>query len=135
LKYGVVDSLDDVTDDKKEGWIYFVPSTNPDTENVYDEFIWADDNWEQIGSTAVTIPPPPAAGELLELTNNTYNVKSSKVIEDNADTVPTTKAVFDLFNKNKETVSPDKIFDLNQFIVNHIKTHPDDTDDWVRTLV
>lgn len=29
----------------------------------------------------------------------------------------------------------DKIFDLNQFIVNHISTHKDDTDDWVRTLV
>jgi hypothetical protein len=96
----VVDSLVNVQDDKKEGWIYFVASTNPDEENVYDEFIWVDDKWEQIGSTSVTLP---AAGDYLSFDKdtNTYNVDFSTEIKDDNTTVPTTKAVFDYINEQE----------------------------------
>lgn len=33
--------------------LYFVPSANPKTQNIYDEYLYANNAWEQVGSTAV----------------------------------------------------------------------------------
>lgn len=33
--------------------LYFVPSSDPQTQNVYDEYLYANNAWEQVGSTAV----------------------------------------------------------------------------------
>ena len=33
--------------------LYFVPSSDPKTQNVYDEYLYANNAWEQVGSTAV----------------------------------------------------------------------------------
>lgn len=33
--------------------LYFVPSTDPKTQNIYDEYLYANNAWEQVGSTAV----------------------------------------------------------------------------------
>ena len=33
--------------------LYFVPSADPKTQNVYDEYLYANNAWEQVGSTAV----------------------------------------------------------------------------------
>lgn len=41
------------TEDISETTIYMVPSSNPETENAYDEFIYVDNAWEQIGTTAI----------------------------------------------------------------------------------
>lgn len=141
FNYMVAEKYPDA-EEKYNGWIYLIPASKEEDNNIYNEFICVnkgteeapDWKWEQIGSTAITLP---VAGSHLSFDEdtNTYNVDISDTIEDNADTVPTTKAVFDLFNANKEKVSPDKIFDLNAFIVNHIKTHPNDTTDWVREVV
>lgn len=35
--------------------IYLVPSSNPGTQNVKDEYIWINNAWEQIGSTSVDL--------------------------------------------------------------------------------
>ena len=35
--------------------IYLVPSSNPETQNVLDEFIWVDDDWEKIGAVSVDL--------------------------------------------------------------------------------
>lgn len=35
--------------------IYLVPSDNPETENIYDEYIWTEDGWEKIGSTDIDL--------------------------------------------------------------------------------
>ena len=35
--------------------IYLVPSSNPGTQNVKDEYIWINNSWEQIGSTSVDL--------------------------------------------------------------------------------
>lgn len=33
--------------------LYFVPSVDPKTQNIYDEYLYANNAWEQVGSTAV----------------------------------------------------------------------------------
>jgi len=35
--------------------IYLVPSSDPQTQNVKDEYIWVNNSWEQIGSTAIDL--------------------------------------------------------------------------------
>jgi len=35
--------------------VYMIPSSNPETENVYDEFMYINGQWEQIGSTAMDL--------------------------------------------------------------------------------
>lgn len=35
--------------------IYLVPSTDPKTQNVKDEYIWINNNWEKIGSTDIDL--------------------------------------------------------------------------------
>jgi hypothetical protein len=105
-----------------KGWVYLIPSDNPKEKNVYNEFICVDEDididgdgyketkvwkWEQIGSTAITLP---AAGSYLSFDeyNNTYNVDVAYIIEDDNNTVPTTKAVYeyvrDTFNTNETEV-------------------------------
>lgn len=54
-----VQTLPTASADTMGGKIYLVPSTNPDTQNVKDEFITIQDGstyaWEQIGSTAIDL--------------------------------------------------------------------------------
>jgi hypothetical protein len=130
-----------------KGWVYLIPSDNPKEKNVYNEFICVDEDididgdgyketkvwkWEQIGSTAITIPD---AGKYLELKNNAYNVKYSDEIEDESDlteenkTIPTTQAVYKFFNDNKEKVSHNTIFDLNKFVAEHAHVR------WVQKMI
>lgn len=51
LQFQVVATLPQTGDSK---YIYLVPSSNPKTQNVKDEYIWVN-NWEQIGSTQVDL--------------------------------------------------------------------------------
>ena len=51
FKVEVVVSLP--THDISTTTLYLVPSQDPETRNVYDEFIYVNNTWEQVGSTAV----------------------------------------------------------------------------------
>ena len=44
--------------------IYFVPSSNPETSNVKDEFMYINGTWEQVGSTAIDLTPYATKTEL-----------------------------------------------------------------------
>ena len=52
LQFQVVNELPQTGDSK---YIYLVPSTNPKTKNIKDEYIWTNNAWEQIGSTQVDL--------------------------------------------------------------------------------
>ena len=52
LQFQVVNELPQTGDSK---YIYLVPSANPKTKNVKDEYIWTNNAWEQIGSTQVDL--------------------------------------------------------------------------------
>lgn len=53
LKLLVVDELP--TENIDTHTIYLVPSTNPKTKNVKDEYMYINNEWEQIGSTAIDL--------------------------------------------------------------------------------
>ena len=48
----IVDELPEVGDPKK---IYLVPADETKTQNIYDEFLYINNMWEQIGSTAIDL--------------------------------------------------------------------------------
>lgn len=52
MKIKVVDALPEEGEDMT---IYFVPSSDPDLENVFKEYMWIDEQWEMIGTTAVDL--------------------------------------------------------------------------------
>lgn len=52
LQFQVVSTLPQIGDSK---YIYLVPSSNPKTQNVKDEYIWVNNSWEQIGSTQIDL--------------------------------------------------------------------------------
>ena len=44
--------------------LYFVPSSDPQTQNVYDEYLYANNAWELVGSTAVDMSDYYTADEV-----------------------------------------------------------------------
>ena len=44
--------------------LYFVPSADPQTQNAYDEYLYANNAWEQVGSTAVDMSDYYTADEV-----------------------------------------------------------------------
>lgn len=51
--FQIVDSLP--TENISTSTIYLVPSTKPEAENIYDEYIYVNNNWEHIGSTSIDL--------------------------------------------------------------------------------
>lgn len=52
LPYKIVTNLPEIGD---ENTLYFVPSTSPESNNVYDEYMYIDGMWEYIGSKSLKI--------------------------------------------------------------------------------
>lgn len=50
--------------------IYLVPSENPKVKNEKDEFIWTNNKWEQIGSTAIDLSNYYTKDEINQLLSN-----------------------------------------------------------------
>lgn len=51
--FQIVDTLP--TENISTSTIYLVPSTKPEAENIYDEYIYVNNNWEHIGSTSIDL--------------------------------------------------------------------------------
>lgn len=110
FNYTVAESLPS-PDASLKGWIYFVPSSKQENNNIYNEFICVDDKngnwkWEQIGSTAITLP---GTGDFIGIDeNNNLYVKTSSVIEDNTETVPTTQLLYSHHVDNERHLTEDE---------------------------
>lgn len=63
--------------------LYFVPSSDPQTSNVYDEYLYANNAWEQVGSTAVDMSDYYTADEV------------DALLDDKAEIVELTQAEYD----------------------------------------
>ena len=68
--------------------LYFVPSADPKTQNIYDEYLYANNAWEQVGSTAVDMSDYYTKtqvdnllvnkAEIVEITQAEYDVLSTE---------------------------------------------------------
>lgn len=47
--------VDELPEEGASATIYLVPSEDPDQENIYNEYMWIEDAWELIGSTAIDL--------------------------------------------------------------------------------
>lgn len=55
LRNGRFVKVEELPDEGEEMTIYLVPRESEETGNVYDEYIWMDDEWEKIGSTDIDL--------------------------------------------------------------------------------
>lgn len=66
VKYSVVEQLPDTGE---AGTIYLVSKETEEEQNIYDEYIWVTDKFEQIGTTAVDLSQYVKNSDLVEITN------------------------------------------------------------------
>lgn len=73
-------------EDISETTIYMTPSQNPQTQDAYDEFIYVNDAWEHVGSTAVDLSAYYTKLEvdgLLATKANTADVSTALALKEN----------------------------------------------------
>lgn len=84
--YKVVETLPDTPDDADASKIFLVPSDETATKNVYKEYIWKGDAWEQLGEYRSTVDLAPyfkKADITQTLTaTDTEKVPSNKAVKD-----------------------------------------------------
>ena len=81
LSFQVVTELP--TTDIQTNIIYLVPSTTSSEQNVYDEYIYINNAWEKIGSTAIDLSNYLAKDNTVAYTpTNDYNPATKKYVDD-----------------------------------------------------
>lgn len=96
--------------------LYFVPSADPQTQNAYDEYLYANNAWEQVGSTAVDMSDYYTADEV------------DTLLEDKVDIVEITKAEYDLLTPAEKnngkiySITDATVVDMNNY---YTKTEAD----------
>lgn len=70
--------------------LYFVPSADPQTRNIYDEYLYTNNEWEQVGSTSVDM-------------SDYYNkTQVDTLLEDKAEIVEITQAEYDALSTEEK---------------------------------
>lgn len=83
--------------------LYFVPSADPQTQNVYDEYLYANNEWEQVGSTAVDMSDYYTADEV------------DALLEDKTEIVEITQAEYDALSTEEKNNG--KIYSITDAVV------------------
>ena len=96
--------------------LYFVPSADPQTQNIYDEYLYTNNAWEQVGSTAV---------DLSDYYNKT---QVDTLLDDKAEIVEITQAEYDALSTEEKnngkiySITDATIADINNY---YTKTEAD----------
>ena len=61
--------------------IYLVPSSDPQTQNALDEFIWVDNAWEKIGSVSVDLSNYFNKTEINSMLDNKVDKNANIILE------------------------------------------------------
>lgn len=84
--YKVVEALPDTPDDADASKIFLVPSDETATKNVYKEYIWKGDAWEQLGEYRSTVDLAPyfKKADITQMltATDTEKVPSNKAVKD-----------------------------------------------------
>lgn len=70
--------------------LYFVPSADPQTQNIYDEYLYTNNEWEQVGSTAV------------DLSDYYTKTQVDTLLDDKAEIVEITQAEYDALSEEEK---------------------------------
>ena len=102
--------------------LYFVPSADPQTQNIYDEYLYTNNAWEQVGSTSVDM-------------SDYYNkTQVDTLLVDKAEIVEITQAEYDALSEEKKnngkiySITDATIADINNY---YTKTEVDSITDAV----
>ena len=83
--------------------LYFVPSADPQTQNIYDEYLYTNDQWEQVGSTSVDM-------------SDYYNkTQVDTLLDDKAGIVEITQAEYDALSKEEKNNG--KIYSITDAVI------------------
>ena len=88
--------------------LYFVPSANPKTQNIYDEYLYANNAWEQVGSTAV------------DMSDYYTKTEVDNLLVNKAEIVEITQAEYDALSTEEKNNG--KIYSITDAIVADIYT-------------
>lgn len=96
--------------------LYFVPSADPQTQNIYDEYLYTNNAWEQVGSTSVDM-------------SDYYNkTQVDTLLDDKAEIVEITQAEYDALSTEEKnngkiySITDATIADINNY---YTKTQAD----------
>lgn len=94
--------------------LYFVPSADPQTQNVYDEYLYTSNMWEQVGSTAVDMSDYYTADEV------------DALLEDKTEIVEITQAEYDALSTEEKNNG--KIYSITDAVVADMNDYYTKTD-------
>ena len=83
--------------------LYFVPSVDPKTQNIYDEYLYANNAWEQVGSTAV------------DMSDYYTKTQVDNLLVDKTDIVEITQAEYDALSTEEKNNG--KIYSITDAVV------------------
>ena len=83
--------------------LYFVPSADPKTQNIYDEYLYANNAWEQVGSTAV------------DMSDYYTKTQVDALLVDKTDIVEITQAEYDALSTEEKNNG--KIYSITDAVV------------------
>ena len=102
--------------------LYFVPSADPQTQNIYDEYLYTNNAWEQVGSTAV------------DMSDYYTKTQVDTLLDDKAEIVEITQAEYDALSVEEKnngkiySITDATIADINNY---YTKTEVDSITDAV----
>ena len=88
--------------------LYFVPSADPKTQNIYDEYLYANNAWEQVGSTAV------------DMSDYYTKTQVDNLLVDKTDIVEITQAEYDALSTEEKNNG--KIYSITDAVVADVYT-------------
>ena len=89
--------------------LYFVPSADPQTQNIYDEYLYTNNAWEQVGSTSVDM-------------SDYYNkTQVDTLLDDKVEIVEITQAEYDALSTEEKNNG--KIYSITDAVIADINNY------------
>ena len=100
--------------------LYFVPSANPQTQNIYDEYLYTNYQWEQVGSTSVDLSDyytKTQVDTLLDDKVSDYYTKTQvdTLLDDKVEIVEITQAEYDALSEEEKNNG--KIYSITDAVI------------------
>ena len=89
--------------------LYFVPSADPQTQNIYDEYLYTNNAWEQVGSTSV------------DMSDYYTKTQVDTLLDDKAEIVEITQAEYDALSEEEKNNG--KIYSITDAVIANMNNY------------